>query len=242
MPDVTIEFHEVVNDPREIAAYDPFHDFEPGQIYVVPAVHNTPIIGTKHSDSGYGVEVGPHYHIDNRFTDEIDETRVMAVGDIQYQRRLCIRATHHPINLPKFLMGLYLAFGKRKSACGHCPHRGMPILNGKCSGHGLEFNTDGLIKYKPPYKISLRALTYGVIGIGSNGRPWSCPSLVRIAEDRGSSMYETWDRKVQIKVESVPEGWCHWYVCVSDYDNQLITYFDSPAQELKVDDKLTITA
>lgn len=135
--------------------YDVRYPFVVGHRYKIPTVGDTPIIGTPHSDTGYLVEVGQHYHIDNRFTQFVERTRVCYPGPVEMKVHYCWRAELVPVMLPSFLMALTLAFNERKLACRLCPHRGMPVINGVCSGHSLQWKADGSIKWKAPYRLTL---------------------------------------------------------------------------------------
>jgi hypothetical protein len=53
-------------------------------------------------------------------------------------------------------MSLYADYGFTTAKCNLCPHKGMPIKNGRCTGHRLEWLPDGTIKYKPPYRMVIR--------------------------------------------------------------------------------------
>lgn len=141
-----------------------------GRYYLVPCVNGIPVIGDPHEDHDHFNYTRRHYHCDSRFHNrEVDAANCAVGADAwsatepipQYpdmQVRLCIRDTPAPWqegSMGMVLASLYADFGFTKSACGRCPHKGMPIINGVCSGHRLKWNKDGTIAHKPPYTLRI---------------------------------------------------------------------------------------
>jgi hypothetical protein len=146
-----------------------------GQEYLVPCINGTPVVGTPHVDNDHFNVTEDHYHCDSRFsTDPLGAFCAMRNlptinrGSLEVydphatrklEARVCIRDTPLPFSGGRFgiaLMSLYADYGFTTANCGLCPHKGMPIQNGRCSGHRLEWLPDGTIKYKPPYILRLR--------------------------------------------------------------------------------------
>lgn len=113
-----------------------------GETYLVPTLHRKPVIGTPHLDDFVtAFDVPRHYHIDNRFAEGdavlADETprddlwvcKSNAIPEWEFDKGLIV-------------MEVTLDFAKCKTKHGRCPHQGMPIINGVCSGHRLKFCGD----------------------------------------------------------------------------------------------------
>jgi len=154
-----------------------------GQEYLVPCINGIPVVGEPHVDNDHFNITEDHYHCDSRFHDAPGvslcamrnvptiERGSLEIYDpharLKLESRVCIRDTPLPFTEGRFglaLMSLYADYGFTVAKCGVCPHKGMPIQNGRCSGHRLEWLPDGTIKYKPPYVISIRG-TCNVINI-----------------------------------------------------------------------------
>lgn len=139
-----------------------------GQEYLVPCINGIPVVGEPHVDNDHFNITEDHYHCDSRFHDERNvslcairnrSATVLSLDGPKLEPRVCIRDTPLPFTEGRFglaLMSLYADYGFTVATCGLCPHKGMPIQNGRCSGHRLEWLPDGTIKYKPPYVISIR--------------------------------------------------------------------------------------
>jgi hypothetical protein len=143
-----------------------------GQTYLVPTVNGNPIIGDPHSDNDHlNRTPEEHYHPDTRFAgkanDAIRNRPLIRRGELQaydetppvtLEPFVCIRETPDADikNFAGATMSLYLDYGHSKSVCGKCPHKGMPIQNGICTGHRLQWLPDGTAKHKPPYTLTIR--------------------------------------------------------------------------------------
>lgn len=140
-----------------------------GETYLVPCVNGTPVIGEPHVDNDHFNHTENHYHCDSRFYDgEFGATSHGGPANCAViphpmpptlEPRRCLRTTPSMFThgvLSMTIMALYADYGFSKAKCGRCPHRGMPIINGVCSGHRLEWLPDGTIKYKPPYTVQIR--------------------------------------------------------------------------------------
>lgn len=136
-----------------------------GETYLVPCINGRPVIGDPHIDDDHFNHTENHYHCDSRFFDDstLGGPANCAVyanqGPPKLEPRVCVRTTPSHFEdevLAMCRMALYADYGFTESKCGRCAHRGMPIINGVCSGHRLEWLPDGTIKYKPPYTLQIR--------------------------------------------------------------------------------------
>lgn len=136
-----------------------------GERYLVPCVDGIPVVGDPHVDAEHFNNTPLHYHCDSRFHDQRYDVELCAtlVSEMFPQHpvlepRVCLRDT--PVKWERgtggtTLMSLYLKYGFTQSKCGVCPHKLMPINNGICSGHRLEWSKGGTIRHRPPYTFSL---------------------------------------------------------------------------------------
>lgn len=137
-----------------------------GEEYDVPCVwdyrDNTwkPVAGEPHVDDDHFNGTPKHWHIDSRFS-ALPEVEFIGLHvdrvskETSLQPMVCVRSTpqrwDHTDKMVLTLAALYAQYGDRpKPACGTCPHKGMPIHNGVCSGHRLEWLENGEPRYKPP--------------------------------------------------------------------------------------------
>lgn len=144
---------------------------------LVPTIDGVPVLLPPHEHPEFG-DPGLHYHVDYRFTDlEIRQNRVIhstaepALVDLPQVREVYTVTTANP-KLLTFLAGRHT-----HANCGRCPHKGFPIMDGVCPGHGLVFNTDG---------STVREYGFSVLGKVQYWRPGM------------SSVPFTWEREVLV--------------------------------------------
>lgn len=147
-----------------------------GHLYKVPCIGFLPIIGPPHYDKTgefFFAETPEHYHIDSRFVNFT--VRVVPVGyygfnaPIEMRTMKCLRS--YPLDWSNeggtvglMLMALHLDFGfGRPSKCNICPHKGMPIQNGICTGHRLQWLPSGEILHAPPYTLVIEGTRNKVV-------------------------------------------------------------------------------
>lgn len=134
---------------------------ELGCVYPVPCVEDygriVPVFPRSHADQDpeFFTDVEEHYHVDNRFVVNDPHTAIRALGKTVFvQDMACIKEQHVP---PQNIIWLHLAllkhFADTRIKGNVCPHKGMPIINGTCAGHGLKWNHDGYLKHKGPFKL-----------------------------------------------------------------------------------------
>jgi hypothetical protein len=144
---------------------------EVGEIYLVPTVHGSPVIGTPHEDDFFGgTEVVPrHYHIDTRF---LDAGSGVVVRANQTPRDSAWQCLHEDLDqwdgedLGLVQMDVTMTYADSKAICGRCPHQGMPIINGVCSGHRMKFDGN-TPRHRGPF----------VLQSMSNGAAWTVNSI-----------------------------------------------------------------
>jgi len=142
-----------------------------GETYLVPSIDGDPVVGTPHVDHDHFQCTPNHWHLDGRFVPlSRARTAIAARGQVPvHAPHVCLfpepspwpQGNHGDDYLRRNAVGmvtmaLYLGHNARKAVCGVCPHKGMPIHNGVCSGHRLKWLPDGTIAHKPPYTIQIR--------------------------------------------------------------------------------------
>lgn len=173
-----------------------------GQDYMVPCINGVAVAGEAHTDlDHFNCTPQSHYHTDSRFEDTEDiGFHAMIDRGIKPDMRIktCIRST--PVDWPRDRFGmtqiaLHLDYHDKHAVCGRCPHKGMPIHNGVCSGHRLKWGADGTIHHKPPYTLSI---------VGTNNKVvldhYEDPVSIDITEDVswGEIFVEMHDRDGQL--------------------------------------------
>lgn len=132
-----------------------------GEVYPVPCINEygtiMPVFPRPHADQDpeFFVNVPEHFHVDSRFIDNDPHTVYRACGkEVVIHELPCKRVDHVP---PQSIIWLHLAllrhFEGHRIKCNVCPHKGMPIINGTCTGHGLKWSADGYLKHKGPFKL-----------------------------------------------------------------------------------------
>lgn len=143
----------------------------PGQLYWVPTLGSDPIVGHPHTDSDNFNHTDYHYHVDSRFVDgrSLGAQFPRHFHGVESEPKLmiwmCLRDTPEDWkhqSSPSFipvLASLYTSFQDQIAVCGRCPHKGMPIHNGVCTGHRLKWNEDGSCRHRGPYYLRLGGST-----------------------------------------------------------------------------------
>lgn len=177
-----------------------------GQTYDVPCVldayhHWVPVFPTPHHDQDHEFfsDVEEHYHVDTRFMD-FDQHQVLRnCGQMMEVRpRVCLRETHTP---PERIIWLRLALlehfkNHELRNCAVCPHKGMPIHNGVCAGHGLRWGPDGRLVNRGPFRLRLK----GTNNIGPITNLFRIEVPIIEAYD-GPMIYEILDSNNQLVLE-----------------------------------------
>lgn len=139
---------------------------EPGIEYEVPSIYDTvdgrwvPVFPKPHADQDkqFFINVEEHYHVDNRFIVWPNPGTVLRASGRKLVNKpfVCLKADLEPVMVVWMQMALYQVFAEHKlHDCKVCPHKGMPILNGVCAGHGLRWGDDGRVKHKGPFQVRI---------------------------------------------------------------------------------------
>lgn len=107
----------------------------------VPTIDGIPVLLPPHEHIDFGTP-GMHYHVDFRYTKEpYRQDRVIHTLDQPVLLSLeKVRDTYEVISENiTLILWLSRRFADRTS-CNKCPHKGLPIINGLCTGHGMAFN------------------------------------------------------------------------------------------------------
>lgn len=136
---------------------------EVGREYAVSCILDNgrwlPVFPKPHADDEpeFFVNVPEHFHYDNRFIETRPESAIRSMGQpMDVRPFVAVRETHTP---PQNIIWMHLALLKHFRGhrigkdCHTCPHKGMPIINGVCAGHGLKWNADGYLKHRGPFKL-----------------------------------------------------------------------------------------
>jgi hypothetical protein len=143
-----------------------------GQTYLVPCVNGTPIVGDPHTDDDHFNRTPEHWHIDSRFDSQscggspqtcgIPTAGLTREPRVRLEPRVCVRESPRPWteadhkSIGFMTIALTLHYANATAKCGRCPHKGMPIQNGICTGHRLQWNDDGSAKVKGPFTIRIQ--------------------------------------------------------------------------------------
>lgn len=114
----------------------------------VPTIDGVPVLLPAHDHPEFG-DPGRHYHVDFRYCpDDPRQDRVIhSAADPVYVEREAVRPDGYPCNSQAARVLFYLAWKYRNAPphCGKCPHKGLPVYDGQCVGHGLVFDADGRV-------------------------------------------------------------------------------------------------
>jgi len=111
---------------------------------VRPHINGIPVLLPRHRHDEFG-DPGEHYHIDFRYhPEEPRQSYVLFTEqEPEYKPFEKVREVYHvPIQSCRISMMLAGRYRESKG-CKVCPHKGLPIMNGICVGHGLGFNDNG---------------------------------------------------------------------------------------------------
>lgn len=117
---------------------------------LVPTIQGTPVLLPGHDHPEFG-SPGLHYHIDYRFVDGVAE-QAKVIWPVEGEELVMVemeplRETYDiHVQAGKVLRHLTNIYGGQKAVCGKCPHKGLPIMNGVCVGHGLVFDANNCVE------------------------------------------------------------------------------------------------
>ncbi len=114
----------------------------------VPTIDGVPVLLPAHDHPEFG-DPGRHYHVDFRYCpDDPRQDRVVhSAADPVYALLEAVRPDGYSCNSQAARILFYLAWKYRHAPahCGKCPHKGLPVYDGQCVGHGLVFDADGRV-------------------------------------------------------------------------------------------------
>ena len=118
---------------------------------LVPTIQGIPVLLPAHDHPSFG-SPGLHYHIDYRFLEDPPlQARVLWPKDGEEpvmvelpMLRECYDIQVQAVKVLRHLTAIYIG---EQAKCGKCPHKGMPVMNGVCVGHGLCFNAEGFVEH-----------------------------------------------------------------------------------------------
>lgn len=114
---------------------------------MVPTIDGVPVLLPAHEHPEFGTP-GMHYHVDfNYCTDEPRQDRVIHSNEKPVMVSFQIHRNGYLIVSANIKLVLWLA-NKYKNCVaknGVCPHKGLPIYGGICTGHGMAFDKDGVV-------------------------------------------------------------------------------------------------
>lgn len=114
----------------------------------VPVVDGRVVLLPSHSHPEFG-DPNVHYHID--FDYDTAEPRqddvLFSNNEPIFEERPRIRreAVAH-VNSAFLQVYLQNKYRGQESKCGRCPHKGLPVRGGICTGHGLAFDDKGIVE------------------------------------------------------------------------------------------------
>lgn len=110
---------------------------------LVPTIKGIPVLLPPHEDTPDFGDPGIHYHIDYRFcSDPPVQNRVLfSTEEPTWEEREQVREDYELVYSGiMVLLLLTVKYREEKlNRCGRCPHKGLPVTNGQCPGHGLSF-------------------------------------------------------------------------------------------------------
>lgn len=114
----------------------------------VPTIDGVPVLLPAHDHPEFG-DPGLHYHVDFRYCpDDPRQDRVIhSTAEPVYADLEPVRPDGYPCNSAAARVLFFLAWTYRNSPphCGKCPHKGLPVYDGQCVGHGLVFDAEGRV-------------------------------------------------------------------------------------------------
>lgn len=113
----------------------------------VPTINGVPVLLPPHEHVEFGTP-GMHYHVDFRYMKEpYKQDRVIHTLDEPVL--LSLEKVRDTYKVVSGNIGLILWLSRRfegKNSCDKCPHKGLPIVSGLCTGHGMAFNKKGFVR------------------------------------------------------------------------------------------------
>lgn len=122
-----------------------------GETYEVPSIGGLPIIGEPHEDTDWFNIAPRHYHIDSRFLDD-PTGAVLANAPVEMRPFRCIREVPLEWDATIITWGVTVKHATSQAVCGRCPHKGMPIQDGVCTGHRMRWLGDQPM-HPPPFQL-----------------------------------------------------------------------------------------
>jgi len=187
------------------------------EVYPVPCIYDggrlVPVWPKPHADNEpeFFVNVVEHYHVDNRFIEWEKHTALRAAGkEVVVQERACLFVKHEP---PQDIIWMHLALlnhfkDHKLKNCHVCPHKGMPIINGVCMGHGLKWNAEGYLKHRGPFTLDWFGNTAPIENLKSVRIPiikeTKNPLILNIMDSRGELVFTHYQRRNSYDVHAAP--------------------------------------
>lgn len=139
--------HAKNGGPPNIEDIEPLIGFEYNCLTALDMAKKAALLPEPHEDHDHFNCTVNHYHYDSRF--EVPGAEAYkATSPTTRAVHTCERTTPPPFPPTWREFGLYADYGRCTPKCGVCPHKGLPIQNGMCSGHRIQF------KYHPPFYIT----------------------------------------------------------------------------------------
>lgn len=106
---------------------------------LVPIVDGKPVYLPGHDHPEFGTP-GLHYHIDWHYMRGPAQQDKVVRGEVTYEFREKFHETYE-LEVSAFNLIYFLSKKIKGKACeGLCPHKGLPVIDGQCTGHGLCFD------------------------------------------------------------------------------------------------------
>jgi hypothetical protein len=138
---------------------------------LVPVLEGRVVLLPAHEHPEFG-DPGKHYHIDFDYDTGVPRQDEVIFSDKTptYKNRPKIRSNCAPtLNSVKLQRWLRDKYKGQSVTCGKCPHKGLPVRDGICTGHGLSFDENGVVEddlfltcalANEKHRIALVALEY----------------------------------------------------------------------------------
>lgn len=183
--------HTKNGGPPNIEDIEPIVGFEYNCLTALDRVGKAALLPNPHVDHDHFNCTVNHYHYDSRF--EVSGAEAYrAAAPVERRVHTCERTTPPPFPPTWGQMGLYADYGRCKPKCGLCPHKGLPIQNGMCSGHRIMFN-----KYHPPFHITHRDRRWEVDDIWADNQ-FSFDGPLPL----GNDLWRMWDCEGTLMAEA----------------------------------------
>ena len=159
--------HKKNGGPPDIEDMDPIVGFEYNCLTALDVGRGdikAALLPNPHEDNDHFNCTIKHYHYDSRF-EIVGPFAYKATGRVKHDTHTCERTTPPPFPATWGQMGLYADYGRCIPKCGVCPHKGLPIQNGTCSGHRIMFN-----KFSPPFHITHKDRRWDVADIWADNQ------------------------------------------------------------------------